>query len=97
VAPPANTYTKDEVEAIIRSVFPADQADQAVRVAKRESNLVPTVRNWCCFGLFQIYFQMNQKTLAAIGVTTAEQLYDPTINAEAAYLIWQRSGWAPWQ
>jgi hypothetical protein len=97
LAPPPNAYSKDDVEAIIRSVFPADQADQAVRIATRESNLVPTVRNWCCFGLFQIYFQMNQKTLAAIGVTSAEQLYDPRVNAEAAYAIWQRSGWAPWQ
>ena len=32
-----------------------------------------------------------------IGVTSAEQLYDPTINAQAAYLIFQRSGWAPWR
>jgi len=96
-APPANTYSKAEVEAIIRSVFPAEEADEAVRIATRESNLVPTVRNWCCYGLFQIYFQMNKKTLAAIGVTSPEQLYDPTINAQAAYAIFQRNGWAPWQ
>ena len=95
-APPANTYSKAEVEAIIRSIWPADQADQAVRIAKRESNLVPTVRNWCCYGLFQIYFKMNQPTLAAIGVTSPDQLYDPRVNAEAAYAIYQRSGWAPW-
>ena len=96
-APPVNTYSKAEVEAIIRSVFPPEEADEAVRIAARESHLVPTVRNWCCYGLFQIYFQMNKKTLAAIGVTSAEQLYDPTINAQAAYAIFQRSGWAPWR
>ena len=96
-APPANTYSKADVEAIIRTVFPAEQADEAVRIATRESNLVPTVRNWCCYGLFQIYFQMNKKTLAAIGVTSPEQLYDPTINAQAAYAIFQRNGWGPWQ
>jgi hypothetical protein len=96
-APPPNTYSKDQVEAIIRSVFPAQEADEAVRVASRESNLVPTVRNWCCYGLFQIYFKTNQKTLATIGVTTAAQLYDPTVNAQAAYLLFQRSGWAPWR
>ncbi|HEY1278737.1 MAG TPA: hypothetical protein VGF22_03630 [Acidimicrobiales bacterium] len=95
-APPANTYSKADVEAIIRSIWPPDQADQAVRIAKRESNLVPTVRNWCCYGLFQIYFKMNQRTLAAVGVTSPEQLYDPRVNAEAAYAIYQRSGWAPW-
>jgi len=96
-APPANTYSKADVEAIIRSVFPADEADEAVRVATRESNLVPTVRNWCCYGLFQIYFKMNKKTLATIGVTSAEQLYDPMVNTQAAYLLFQRSGWAPWR
>ena len=95
-APPANTYSKADVEAIIRSIWPADQADQAVRIAKRESNLVPTVRNWCCYGLFQIYFKMNQPALASVGVTAPEQLYDPRVNAEAAYAIYQRSGWAPW-
>ena len=78
-------------------MFPPEEADEAVRIAARESHLVPTVRNWCCYGLFQIYFQMNKKTLAAIGVTSAEQLYDPTINAQAAYAIFQRSGWAPWR
>src|SRR5436190_19831 len=83
-APPQNTYSKDDVEAIIRSVFPAEEADEAVRIATRESSLVPTVRNWCCYGLFQIYFQVNQKTLATIGVTTPGQLYDPLVNAQAA-------------
>jgi hypothetical protein len=95
-APPPNTYSKADVEAIIRSIWPADLADEAVRIARRESNLVPTVRNWCCFGLFQIYFEMNKKTLNAVGVTVAEQLYDPRVNAEAAYAIYQRSGWGPW-
>ncbi len=96
-APPVNHYSAAEVETIIRSVFPADQADEAVRVASRESHLVPTVRNWCCYGLFQIYFKANQSTLAAIGITSAEQLFDPTLNAEAAYMLYQRNGWAPWQ
>ncbi len=97
VAPPQNTYSKADVEAIIRSTFPAEEADEAVRIATRESNLVPTVRNWCCYGLFQIYFKMNKKTLASVGVTSPEQLYDPAVNAQAAYAIFQRSGWAPWR
>jgi hypothetical protein len=97
VAPPQNTYSKADVEAIIRSVFPPEEADEAVRIATRESNLVPTVRNWCCYGLFQVYFKMNKKVLAAIGVTAPEQLYDPVVNTQAAYAIFQRSGWAPWR
>jgi hypothetical protein len=95
-APPANRYSKADVEAIIREIWPADLADEAVRIAKRESNLVPTVRNWCCFGLFQIYYEMNQKTLSGLGISSAEQLYDPRVNATAAYAMYQRVGWAPW-
>ena len=97
VAPPENTYSKEEVEAIIRSVFPPEEADEAVRIATRESKLVPTVRNWCCFGLFQIYFEVNQRTLAALGITEAAQLFDPWLNTQAAYALFQRSGWAPWR
>jgi hypothetical protein len=97
VAPPENTHSREELEAIIRSVFPPEEADEAVRVASRESNLVPTVRNWCCFGLFQIYFEVNRKTLAALGITEAAQLFDPWVNTQAAYALFQRSGWAPWR
>jgi hypothetical protein len=85
------------VESIIRTVFPADQADHAVAIAQRESSLVATAHNWCCFGVFQINFNANQSTLAAIGITSAEQLYDPNLNVQAAYVLYQRSGWAPWQ
>jgi Lysozyme like domain len=92
-----NHYTAAQVEAIIRSVFPADQADHAVAIAQRESSLVATAHNWCCFGLFQINFNANKSTLAAIGVTSAAQLYDPNVNVQAAYVLYERSGWAPWQ
>ncbi len=96
-APPKNTYTKAEVEAIIREVWPDDLEDEAVRIATRESNLIPTVRNYCCYGLFQLYYSVHKTWLAQIGVTSANQLYDPRVNATAAYTLYQRSGsWAPW-
>jgi hypothetical protein len=95
-APPANIYSKSDVETIIREIWPADLADKAVHIATRESKLVPTVRNWCCFGLFQIYFETNKTTLAGLGITSAEQLYDPRVNATAAYAMYQRAGWTPW-
>jgi hypothetical protein len=96
-SPPPNIYSQADAEAIIRSVWPADLADKAVQVAKRESSLNPTSRNWCCYGLFQIYFKMNKPALATVGITSAVQLYDPRLNAMAAYAIYQRSGWGPWQ
>ncbi len=91
------TYTPAEVEAIIRQVWPDELEDKALQVAKRESTLRPTAKNWCCYGLFQIYFDVHKKWLAGMGVTSANQLFDPVVNATAAYALYQRAGsWQPW-
>jgi LysM repeat protein len=91
------TYTAEQVKQIIRDVFPDDQEDKAIAVATRESTLQPGVRNYCCFGLFQIYFDVHKSWLGGIGITSAEMLYDPVLNAKAAYALYQRSGgWGPW-
>ena len=94
--PPANTYTKAQVAQIIRDVWPDDLEDEAIRIATRESNLIPTVRNYCCYGLFQIYYSAHRTWLASMGITNAAQLYDPLTNATAAYALYRNSGWAPW-
>lgn len=98
-APPAVTpggpYTPDDIIAIIRSIFPADIADKAISVARRESSLNPNAQNWCCTGLFQIYAKAHDATITALGYT-ASQLTDPTVNTVVAYALYQRSGWAPW-
>ena len=86
------------MEAIIRQVWPDDLEDEAVRIATRESNLQPGVRNYCCFGLFQIYYSVHKSWLAQMGVTCAEQLYDPLVNAHVAYTMYLRAGgWGPWK
>ena len=96
-APPANTYSRSEVEQIIRNVWPDDLEEEAVRIATRESNLIPTVRNSCCYGLFQIYFNANKSSLVSWGITSASALYDPQVNAYAAYAMYLRAGgWGPW-
>jgi len=85
------------VRAIIRSIWPDALEDKAIAIATRESGLNPRAYNGsCCYGLFQIYFTANRTFLATLGVTSATQLLDPTINARAAYAMYQRSGWAPW-
>jgi LysM repeat protein len=95
---PPNTYTKDQVKQIIRDVWPDDLEDEAIRIATRESNLTPNVRNYCCFGLFQIYFNVHKSWLKDIGITSAEQLYDPKVNALAAFVLYKRAGgWGPWK
>ena len=97
-AAPKTNYSRSEVEAIIRQVWPDDLEDEAVRIATRESNLVPGVRNYCCFGLFQLYYNVHKVWLAQMGVTSAEQLYDPLINAYVAYGMYLKAGgWGPWK
>ena len=55
------------------------------------------MRNWCCYGLFQIKWDSHQSWLAGLGITSAEQLYDPLVNAHAALMLYMRAGgWGPW-
>jgi LysM repeat protein len=94
---PQRTYSATEVESIIRQVWPDDLEEEALRIARRESNLRPTAKNSCCYGLFQINFVPHKRWLAGIGVTSANQLLDPNVNANAAYALYQRAGgWGPW-
>jgi LysM repeat protein len=93
---PATSGTEG-VKQIIRDVWPDDLEARALEIAERESRFVPTAKNYCCYGLFQIYFDVHKGWLAGIGVTSAEQLFDPATNARAAYTLYQRSGgWGPW-
>lgn len=97
VAPPASSVTPAQAEAIIRSVWPDELEDRAVEIAMRESNLRPNVKNYCCYGLFQIYWSVHRRWLEPMGITSAADLYDPTTNARAAYALYQRSGsFGPW-
>jgi hypothetical protein len=94
---PARTYTAAEVESIIRQVWPDALEDHALAIAKRESKLIPTSRNWCCYGLFAIYYEAGKRLLNGIGVTNANQLFDPWVNSRAAVAIYQAAGWDPWK
>ncbi len=90
-------YSAAENEAIIRAAWPDELEEEALRIARRESNLKNNAKNSCCYGLFQINFNPHKSWLAGIGVTSASQLLDPTINAAAAYTLYQRSGsFRPW-
>jgi hypothetical protein len=94
---PSRNYSRDEVIQIIRDVWPDELEEQAIRIVQRESNFRPTAKNFCCYGLFQIYYQVHRGWLSGIGVTSGDQLFDPVVNARAAYTLYQRSGgWGPW-
>ncbi len=95
-APPTPTAPED-IEKIIRDVWPDELEEHALEIAWRESNYVPTAKNYCCYGLFQMYWDVHKSWLSGIGITSATQLYDPTTNARAAYALYERAGgWGPW-
>ncbi|MFT6291852.1 MAG: LysM repeat protein [Ilumatobacter sp.] len=89
--------TPDEVKQIIRDVWPDELEERALEIAFRESRYVPTAKNFCCYGIFQIYWTVHDVWLVDIGITDDQQLYDPATNARAAYALYQRAGgWGPW-
>jgi LysM repeat protein len=95
--PAAWSASADQVQTIIRDVWPDELEDRALEIAWRESNYRPTAKNNCCYGVFQIYWSVHRSWLADLGITSAEQLFDPTLNARAALTLYQRAGgWGPW-
>ena len=93
---PKVTYTAAQTAAIIRKVWPDNLEAKAIAIAQRESHLNNLAHNWCCYGLFQIYFNASKAWLASVGVTNPSQLLDPNVAATVAYKLYLRSGWAPW-
>ena len=93
---PAPALDAATVEAIIREVWPDDLEDKALAIATRESKLNPSVHNWCCYGVFAIYFDMGKNFLPQMGITSPEQLLDARTNITAAYKLYTLAGWDPW-
>ena len=100
VAPPTKTFTRAEVIQFIRDAWPDELEDRALAIAQRESKMRPgTVSgSGCCYGLFQIYYQVHKAWLVNVGVKSARDLFDPKLNATAAFRMYQRNnGWGPWE
>ena len=98
--PAAPKYTQVEVIQIIRDAWPDDIEDRALFIAHRESKYRPGAISGskCCYGLFQIYYRWHKSWLPEVGVTSADQLLDPRLNASAAYRMYQRNnGWGAWK
>ncbi len=94
---PPRTYSRGEVEQIIRDEWPDSLEENALFVVKRESNFNPQSHSWCCVGLFQMYWNVHKSWMKNFGVTNSNQLYDPRTNAKLAYAMYQRSNsWRPW-
>lgn len=98
VAPAGPRPSTDQVRALIREIWPAELQERAMAIAHRESRYRADAYNgWCCYGVFQIYWNVHRSWMRTHGVTSAAQLLDARTNIEMAYRIYQRAGgWGPW-
>ena len=97
--PLKSDFTRTEIIQFIRDAWPDQLEERALAIAQRESNLQPSAFSGskCCYGLFQIYYRWHTGWLPEVGVTSPAQLFDPRLNAAAAYRLYQRNGWGPWE
>ena len=94
---PPGTPGPAEVEAIIREVWPDDIEVRALCIAKREARLRADLNNWCCYGVFAIYFDYVAADLRrTYGIDEPADLYAARTNVALAYQIYLRGGWDPW-
>lgn len=94
---PSRLYSREDVEQIVRTVWPDQLENDALYVVQRESRFNPGSRSRCCIGIFQINWASHKRWLANYGVTDPAQLLDPEVNARMALVTWERSGsWRPW-
>jgi hypothetical protein len=94
---PAGTPGPAEVEAIIREVWPDELEARALCIAKNEAKLRADLNNYCCYGVFAIYFRWVADDLrATFGIDEPADLYNARTNIALAYQLYLRSGWDPW-
>lgn len=95
---PSTPASPEEVQRLIREIWPAELHDKALQVAWRESNYLANAYNgWCCYGVFQIYWTVHRSWLDDFGINSTADLYDARKNITAAYALYQRAGgWGPW-
>ena len=95
--PSVRSYSRTEVEQIVRDIWPDNLENDALFVVERESHFNPGSRSYCCIGLFQLNWSAHKKWMANYGVTDPAQLLDPTTNARMALVARERAGsWRPW-
>lgn len=99
-APPPPQYTHADGWAAVDQAF-ADHGPlvvaQAHNVAACESNHWPYARNGQYDGIFQLGdHYLGALTAAAQTLGRPVDWHDPYVNARAARIVWEQSGWRPW-
>jgi hypothetical protein len=89
-----------EVALAVQAAFPAEVWEDALAVARCESNWAftdPKVTSprRANAGVFQIN-KVHRKRVAALGYTWDQVRTDPMVNALVAADIWREQGWRPW-
>lgn len=96
VAPP-KSYSRAEMEQLVRDIWPDELEENAFYVVYRESRWVPSAKNFCCYGLFQLNWLAHQSWMRNYGISDPAQLLDAETNIRLAYVVYQRSNsWRPW-
>jgi hypothetical protein len=94
---PPGTPGPAQVEALIREIWPDELEVRALCIAKREARLRADLNNYCCYGVFAIYYRWVAADLrATFGLDEPSDLYDARTNIALAYQLYLRSGWDPW-
>jgi len=85
------------IEGLLQSYSPGWSVERMSRYAHRESRCDPTAHNSAgAQGLFQIT-RINYDYLRAHGLPATDLwLRDPVNNIRAAAVLWQYSGYSPW-
>jgi Transglycosylase SLT domain len=93
---PQTSYSKAQVMALIKQIWPADSIAKAMDVANLESGYNARAYNGsCCYGVFQLNYASHSRRLAARGLGL-DGLYDARVNIEIALEIFREQGWSPW-
>ena len=97
------TLQTDEIARYARNAgFPEKEINTAIGVAMAESGGRTEAHNTTppddSYGLWQInmYGSLGPARLKQFGISRKAQLFDPSINAKAAYIVWKGSGWKAW-
>lgn len=100
-----STISREQLAGILyQAGFRGEQIADMVAIAGRESGYKPDAHRTDQpksklsgdLGLFQINYVNWDLVRNALGLTSKEQLFDPLINARAAKVLYDASGYQPW-
>lgn len=82
--------------------WPTDLLPTLDLVMYRESRGQPDVVGTGAYGLLQLQWSAHREWITATGVTDREQLFDPALNLQLGWMLYQMAdemygcGWQPW-